>query len=627
MSSFVSGQSAGVRRCALACLVLLVLGAGLRIAYVRSGPVPFTCDASYYTMVARNLYHGRGLVSDYVWNYLTGIPESLPMPAHNYWRPAVSVLTAGAFALVGADTDRAAQLPAIVFSSLLVPLTAWIAWRLFGRLDAAVLAAVFTALSLRLVATAAYVETLAPAAFFVNLTLFALWLGRRGSPLAAAGAGAAAGLASLTRNDGILLLGVALVLGVWLFRRDRRGAVVSAAWFAAAFVAVCLPWWVRQTLAFGSPAGGEALRAVFFTRLDDVMQLHPARLDLLHYLSSGGTTLLGARARAFAHVAAVFSHAVGPVGLVALVELASRSARAALAPWLLYVAFAAIAPPLLVPETTLSGGFERLVPGLLPVVYILAARVPFELQRVLTGNGGPIRRVAPHALVLVCIAALGYQWREAPEQLRAHGERHYPAAAQTAVEELPSGQSAVLADSAWLFYDATRLPCAQFPSDGPEAALEVAERLGIRFFVTTGFSLRRVPAIRRVPDHPRFEIVAHYPDQVLEGVYVYRIAPETGGRDSSSPQTLGRGSEPSFAAWSSNWPRAGRKRRVVAYTTEGGGRQWLKPSIHRGESGAEARDCRVWPGSARSCSWSRSASGWPTPSPSRCLCRRMPPTT
>lgn len=84
---------------------------------------PNYMDAAYSYVNALNLATGRGFVEDFVWNYL-GRPGPPPQPSHMYWMPLTSILAWLGLA-VGGLSYRAAQVPFMVVSALLAPISYW----------------------------------------------------------------------------------------------------------------------------------------------------------------------------------------------------------------------------------------------------------------------------------------------------------------------------------------------------------------------------------------------------------------------------------------------------------------------------------------------------------------------
>jgi len=101
---------------------LFALALGLRLHSAVTAPL-FTSDGAYYYAVAERLHGGHGLTIPYVWNYLGGIPDSLPIPSNRYWMPMTSLLQAGAFAVAGGASPLAGQMPSVVLGALLAAFT------------------------------------------------------------------------------------------------------------------------------------------------------------------------------------------------------------------------------------------------------------------------------------------------------------------------------------------------------------------------------------------------------------------------------------------------------------------------------------------------------------------------
>lgn len=111
-------------------LVLFLLALLVRLLAGLPQQQPNYMDAAYSYVNALNLAAGRGFVEDFVWNYL-GQPGPPPQPSHLYWMPLTSILAWLGLAL-GGPGYRAAQVPFIVISALLAPISYGVARRLPG---------------------------------------------------------------------------------------------------------------------------------------------------------------------------------------------------------------------------------------------------------------------------------------------------------------------------------------------------------------------------------------------------------------------------------------------------------------------------------------------------------------
>src|SRR5262245_60455010 len=78
-------------------------------------------DATYSYVNALNLATGRGFVEDFVWNYLSN-PGLPPQPSHLYWMPLTSILASMGL-VIGGMSYRAAQIPFVLLSAALAPLS------------------------------------------------------------------------------------------------------------------------------------------------------------------------------------------------------------------------------------------------------------------------------------------------------------------------------------------------------------------------------------------------------------------------------------------------------------------------------------------------------------------------
>ncbi|HUU55595.1 MAG TPA: glycosyltransferase family 39 protein, partial [Armatimonadota bacterium] len=325
------------------CAVIFLIAFAIRLAYAYARPIPVSADAAYYLMVAENLHHGRGFVADYVWHYLAGIPDGLPVPSNSYWMPGTSLVTAGAFAIARDTSLRVAQYPSLIFGALLCAIAAWIAGALTRRREAALLAGAAAAVSYYLVQLSLFPDHFMLNAVLVNLSLLALWAAWRERASLALLAGALAALAYLTRTDGAILAFVALCLAIASRRRVRKSRPIEiVVYFLIAFSLVSLPWWTRQTLVFGHPSGAGALRTAFLTNYDDLFRVDHSHLTLHDYLQTSQVVATGMKAYAFYRSLRILARALMLFSALAVAALWLRDLRREAVPWLAYLPLALI---------------------------------------------------------------------------------------------------------------------------------------------------------------------------------------------------------------------------------------------------------------------------------------------
>ncbi len=212
--------------------ILVVLGLGLLVVLslplLLAQPGPLTSDESLYVSEGMNLALGKGFT------YTTGEPVS-------HRGPLFPALLAADFSIAGSSLDHARWVPqlfALANAALLLAL----GWRLFGREVGMLAAAVGLVSSLPvLMATSLFLDGVET--FFLLLTL--LFLHRalmEGRPRWAALAGAALGLAMLTKESALLWLPLPFVMVLLLGPAvDRPRALLVA--YTAGFLAVAGWWW------------------------------------------------------------------------------------------------------------------------------------------------------------------------------------------------------------------------------------------------------------------------------------------------------------------------------------------------------------------------------------------------
>ncbi len=360
-------------------LYLIALVARLLVAAMF--PDPAYPDSFYYVDVARQLAAGHGFNVDVVWIFAEvggGIPANpvLPIPSNAHWMPLASLVQVPFIWILG-PTAMASALPFAFTGAFAAPL----AWAI-GR-DAG---------APQWVSIGAGLLTAMPALLFVfmaqpdNFSLYqplvagSLWLAGRalsGRPHAGrdfALAGLLAGIATLSRNDGVLVLAVLGAAFLWDRLRGRRVPVPAAIASAGLFMVVMAPWYLRQLLTFGSLSPSTASGKVLFIR--DIGEWNsittPASLD--HLLGMGIVPLLLTRIGGLVAGAFIFSVLVGALIFVPFLVIGAWNRRrdAMFGPYLGYAfllfAFSAIVSAVHVP----GGTFIHSASALAPHAYVLA---------------------------------------------------------------------------------------------------------------------------------------------------------------------------------------------------------------------------------------------------------------
>jgi hypothetical protein len=289
---------------------LLLLTAAALIARIAAAVLvdysPYT-DPAYYAMVAEQLATGHGFSAPVLWSFLEvggSLPADpmLPVPSNGHWMPLTSIVAAAGMALLGPDL-RAGQVPIIALGVALVPFTYLVGLDLYESRRVAILAALLAVFAGPLLIMYPTVDNFA---VFGAAGAVALWAAIRATRPGRATwwlviSGAAVGLATLARVDG-LLLGMAPLtawlvdrgMGPWTGGGARRMGVAALLLAGVAGLVVMAPWLARNMATFGSAfpsAGGHTL---WITSYNEQFSIS-ANPTPASYLAWGWANIIGSK--------------------------------------------------------------------------------------------------------------------------------------------------------------------------------------------------------------------------------------------------------------------------------------------------------------------------------------------
>jgi hypothetical protein len=361
-------------------VLLYALAFVVRLALIAHFPDPAYPDSFYYVDTARSLVAGHGFSVDFVWIFAEvggKLPANpvLPIPSNAHWMPLASIVQAPFLALGGGGAIAAA-LPFALSGAVAAPL-AWAIGRDAGaRPLIAIGAGILTAVPGALTPFLAQPDNFG---LYEPLIAGALWLAARGLKGDARGfalAGLLVGLATVSRNDGVLAGGVLGIAFLWdRWRAWRSGGarrpripVWAAVACVALFVVVMAPWIVHQLSVFGSISPSTASGKVLFIRnIGEWNSITtPATLDWL--LGQGIGPLVLSRVEGFFAAVAIFSVLVGSIVLVPFMAIGAWLRRRSIdfGPYLTYAfvlfAFSAIVSAVHVPGGTFIHSASALAP-------------------------------------------------------------------------------------------------------------------------------------------------------------------------------------------------------------------------------------------------------------------------
>ena len=379
-------------------LLLYGLALAVRLVLVWHFPDPAYPDSFYYVDVARALAAGQGFNVDLVWIFpeVGGVLPAdpvLPIPSNAHWMPLASLVQVP-FLMVFGNVAWASALPFALIGATAAPLTWVIARDAGARRLVAIGAGILVAIP---VLSLTYMAQPDNFSLFQPLVAASLWMGARGlngSPRSFALAGLLAGVATLSRNDGLLVLvalGVAFAWDRWrAWRAGRelradgppgtdqrvRPAIPLAAAVACVglFVLVMAPWWLRQLAVFGSISPSSTSGRVFFIREIGEWNSITAPATLDHLLGMGIGPFLGTRIGGLVSAVMIFTTLIAGFVLAPFMVIGAWARRRSrdFGPFFLYAgllfSFSALVSAVHVP----GGTFIHSAVALAPHAYILA---------------------------------------------------------------------------------------------------------------------------------------------------------------------------------------------------------------------------------------------------------------
>jgi hypothetical protein len=374
-------------------IVLYLLALAARAVLIAAFPDPAYPDSSYYVEVARSIAAGHGLSVNFVWifaevgNHIPANP-SLPIPSNAHWLPLASILQAPFITVLG-PTALASALPMVLIGSLAAPLTWAIARDAGTRPLVANAAGVLSAIPAAGTVFMAQPENFAILHPLVAATLWCAARGLRGSGRAFAFAGVLAGLASLARNDGVLLAGAMGLVWLfdrlrWLRRRSGAGgwakvderrpiSLAAAAGFVVLFLVVMGPWWARQLAVFGSISPTSSSGAALWIKDISEWNSITANPSLQSFLAQGWGPIIASRLAGLSSAIGNFAVVICSIFLVPFLLLGAIGRRGDpnVRPWFVYAVVVFAGATILYPLHVPGGAFIHSAIGLAPHAAIL----------------------------------------------------------------------------------------------------------------------------------------------------------------------------------------------------------------------------------------------------------------
>lgn len=232
---------------------------------------PGHADSAFYYGIAQNIRGGHGANIHYVWEFLSPLPSGVDHYAFGYWTPLVAILMSLSLH-VGSGVSAAVHLNIVMSIALSIATYA------FARqvIRSPWLRATSAVLVLVLPAVSTYTMTPETPVYFATFATAAIAaaVAARRKPRMWLLAGIFAGLAHLTRSEGLLLVAVLAVAAVAWAEPERAARARSLIFVLGPYVAVMFPLFVVSVANIGSPLPSAALKFPFVTHYENLYSLH-----------------------------------------------------------------------------------------------------------------------------------------------------------------------------------------------------------------------------------------------------------------------------------------------------------------------------------------------------------------
>ena len=367
-------------------LVLFAVALVARMLAVAIVPWPPFTDPAYYSLIAQRLAEGQGFTTPVLWSFIevgSVIPDPavLPVPSNAHWMPLTSIVAAVSMEILG-PTYVAGTLPLIVLSTLLVPLTFLVTVGLFGSRATGFLAAGLAIFAGPLLIMYPTTDNFAVFGAAGAATLYcatcAIRSSRPGWWLVAAGA--FAGLATLSRIDGVFL--TIAVATAWYVRRGRTpwrslsiGGATLASGFASAvaFVAVLGPWLARNVAVFGTPLPSAGAHTLWIREYNEQFSIGH-EVSAATYLDWGWANIIGSKLYSWGELVGRTGLLLGGIFFFFFVAgMWMFRRRSELAPFMAYFVVMFVAMGVLFTFHAPKGAFYHSAPAWLPWAFAIAA--------------------------------------------------------------------------------------------------------------------------------------------------------------------------------------------------------------------------------------------------------------
>jgi 4-amino-4-deoxy-L-arabinose transferase-like glycosyltransferase len=454
-------------------ILALVLAAITRILFAAVSEHPGHGDSAYYLTLAQNIADGRGLVIDYIWNFLHHYPN-LTHPAGDYWMPLTSIIISP-FILLFAKSLFASLLPSIIFGLILSLITYRIAAFYFESRSVACWSAIFILFVPALFNFSLLTDSTIYYALFVALGLYLMARGIS-RPRYLLLSAVCAGLAQMTRQDGVLLI-LTLIFLVVIAKYSWRRKILYLATSIVVYIVILIPLFAINLHYYGILLITGSAKTIYLTNYEDLYS-YSKHLTLDNYLAWGIKNIIYSKLNMLLHnikttlaISGWFILPLIGLGVIGMVSrLFKKNNWMILLPPTLFYIILLFFHSFVATSISVYGSFQRSVMALVPFFIIFAVGV---LHRIIKQKKylNPILASIAIILIILCY--------DSASDMISNNDRlgRILNRVKTAIElsHHSPDEVVVMTRAPWEMYYSTGYRCLQIPNDDIDIIYDVAK--------------------------------------------------------------------------------------------------------------------------------------------------------
>lgn len=540
-----------------ALFILFGLACLVRLLAAWPQQQPNYMDAAYSYVNALNLWAGRGFVEDFVWNYL-GQPGLPPQPSHLYWMPLTSILAWLGMAL-GGPSYRAAQVPFILLSALLAPLSYQITYEVSGQRRLAWLAGLLAVFSGFYFPYWTAIDNFTPFAVTGSLALWAAWRGMADSrweiddspstihhplssilypqssifnplPLWLFAAGFSAGLAHLARADGPLLLIAIILLFLYYALRSTPHALRFMFPLLLGYLIIMTPWFIRNWQVIGAPLTSAGSQTIWLADYDELFS-YGRDLSARTFFAQGFGPILQGRWWALTANLQTVLAVWGMIFLAPLVLIGGWQFRHHRLMQLagLYALLLFLLMTLVFAFPGARGGLFHSGAALLPFIFVAAlvgleGAVDWAAARRRRWDASLAKQVFGLGLVIMAVALSGfiYYGRVLKNDAWNKADTLYPAIAAWVAQQNPSATVMIGNPPAYRYHGGGLSVIV--PDENIETTLQAARHYRVDYLILDkNYPAPLAKIYTETVTHPGLALVQTFTDESGKPVYIFKL--------------------------------------------------------------------------------------------------------